>query len=329
MNEARNVASRAAGLLDRSRQHTPLLELWPGKWSPAPAARRQQHARAMFPARPCRVLDQRSVSRLYRPEPARLLMQILKDQEKVMLNNKRLAAATCRALIQAGGDAAEKNIAEKLERFADIRVKAAPRITRPTALFVDTVGASEKALEIAEQVMAVISARTDATLRVYGFDDRPLEVKAKGGSLGFAEQEGARGNSRSGVGIGASLRAIRLSRAIVEQIVIVHPISRGQNDDARPPFFVDEYDAYGRDTGILPYVVILEVGDSTRSHETPAEASLEESLETRLRAKGAVVSGFALAERSRLPNLLGLLGRPSKLELLVERLEPPVNWRSN
>jgi hypothetical protein len=248
-----------------------------------------------------------------RPSPLRA-HPIPRYQGTVMISRKKLLpAAASRGRPETSDASIDKALASQLERVAEIRVKSPHRITRPTALFVDRSGSSGQSMDLGKRIAALISASIDARFHVYAFDQHPYAVNAQSDKLLDWRKLSDESEWSEGTSIGAPLREVRLSRAIVEQIVIVS----GKDEDT-PPYFLDEYDTYCRETGLTPYVVILEAGRVTRS------------LEQRLRLKGAPASGYGFAAEPRsLPNLVGLLGRPSRLELLMDRLETPVPWSDN
>jgi hypothetical protein len=114
-----------------------------------------------------------------------------------------------------------------------------------------------------------------------------------------------------GTSIGSPLELMRRLGERVDQVIIV--TDEMEND---APFFADVYERYTGELGLLD-VVIVRVGRA-RNH-----------LERSLKAKRVAVDVLTFnGDYYSLPNLLPLLSRPSRMELILEILQTPLPVRS-
>jgi len=97
----------------------------------------------------------------------------------------------------------------------------------------------------------------------------------------------------------------------VDQIIVV--TDEGEN---AAPYFGEVYKSYCRELAVIPNVVIVRVGVCCNW------------LESHLKEQQAPVETFTFAgEYYSLPNLVLLLTRPSRLDLLMEILDMPLPVR--
>ena len=206
-----------------------------------------------------------------------------------------------------------KSLEVKLEEIVNQQVKAQGQITRPTALFVDKSSSMSEALEVGKQIAALVSGITNADLVVYAFDTLAYRIQAKGSNLSDWEKAFQHIFPGGCTSIGAALEIMRLKRQTVEQIVIV----TDEHENTRP-FFNSVFPKYCQECQIEPQVVIVRVGQYGNH------------LETQLKHDGIQVDTLTFAgDYYSLPNLVPLLTRPSRLELLMEILETPLPVRSD
>lgn len=212
-------------------------------------------------------------------------------------------------------DAAELDAetAARLERVTDEQVRKRGRITKPTALLIDKSGSMQNAIEVGKRIAALISGVCEAGLLVYAFDTMPYPVQARGTALSDWEKAFRHLKAEGGTSIGCALEAIRLRKQRVEQVILV--TDEGENT---APYFAEVHEAYRRDLGLAPNVVIVRVGHASYL------------VEQKLREKQAQVETFTFAgDYYALPNLVPLLTRPSRLELLLEIMETPLPVRED
>ncbi len=202
-------------------------------------------------------------------------------------------------------------VRRRLEEVADAQVKAKGRITRPTALLIDKSGSMEVAIELGKRLGALISAVCEKDLFVYAFDTMAYPVERAGTEL--ADWERALRGIRAGGGTscGVALEYMRRKGQYVEQIILV--TDEGENT---APLFVEALKKYREDVKADPAVCFV---------RTPQAST---HLEEQCRRAGVVADAFQFnGDYYSLPNLVPLLARPSKLELLMEIMEYPLPAR--
>jgi hypothetical protein len=202
----------------------------------------------------------------------------------------------------------DADIAARLQQVTDEQLERRGRIKRATALLVDKSGSMQSAIEVGRRVAAMISGLTQAELYVYAFDTVPFAVRAEGTTHSAWETAFANLKADGGTSMGCALEAMRRARQRVEQIVIV---TDGAENTA--PYFHQVYDAYAAEMAVRPQVLIVYVGASSHA--------LQHSLQ-RLQI---VVDDYRFGgDYYSLPNLVPLLTRPSRFELLLEILATPL-----
>lgn len=225
--------------------------------------------------------------------------------------DERVAALKARVI--ADTTVLDAETVARLERVMDEQVKKRGSITQPTALLVDKSSSMESAIEVGKRIAALISGITQADLFVYAFDTLPYPVKASGNNLSDWERAFQHIKAGGATSIGSPLEAMRLRKQRVEQIVLV--TDEGENT---APYFAEAYDAYKRELQTAPSILVVKVGYAY------------DWLERRLQEKQAQVDTFTFAgDYYSLPNLIPLLSRPSRLELLMEILEIPLPVRDD
>jgi hypothetical protein len=201
----------------------------------------------------------------------------------------------------------------RLEKVTNEQVKRRGTIARATALFVDKSGSMESAIELGERLAAMVSGITQADLYVYAFDTLPYAITAQGKELTDWERAFQHMNASGGTSIGCALEFMRKKRQVVDQFIIV--TDEGENT---APYFADAYKTYCRELAVMPNVVIVRVGGSY------------DWLETQLKQQQTPVETFTFAgDYYSLPNLVPLLTRPSRLDLLMEILDTSLPVRSD
>lgn len=231
----------------------------------------------------------------------------------VKLDEASKSARVAAFKAQVAADAADLDevTLARLEKVTNEQVKRRGVITRSTALLVDKSGSMESAIAVGKQLAALISGITQADLFVYAFDNIPYPVTAKGKELTDWERAFQHIKASGGTSIGAPLEAMRKNRQIVDQIIVV--TDEGENG---VPYFGEAYKTYCRELAVMPNVVIVRVG------------SYCTWLETQLKGQQAPVETFTFeGDYYSLPNLVPLLTRPSRLELLMEILDTPLPVR--
>ena len=203
--------------------------------------------------------------------------------------------------------------AAQLEKIVDEQVKQKGKITKSTALFVDKSPSMTQALEVGKRIAAIISGITEAELFVYAFDSYSYPVIAQGKELSDWEKAFKPLRIEGGTSIGVALETMRLHQEAVEQIIIV--TDEGENT---APYFNLVYPRYCQELKVSPNVVIVKLGNHSNY------------LERQLQQNQVSFETFTFAgDYYSLPNLVPLLSRSSRLELLMEILETPLPVRDD
>ena len=237
---------------------------------------------------------------------------------KAMVDAKIAAAksdgrvSAYKAKVAAKAVGVDAATAAALTEVTEAQVKKSGRIRRPTALLVDKSASMEKALEVGKQIAAMLSGIAEAPLYVYAFDKVPYFVQSADASL--AGWEAAFRHLRAGgtTSIGAPLAAMRRREQRVEQILVVT-----DEQENAAPYFPQELDRYAEALETpVPEVLILKLGQASGY------------LEKALRAKKVTVETLSFTgDYYALPNLVPLVTRPSRLDLVMEILELPLPTR--
>ena len=203
------------------------------------------------------------------------------------------------------------DVVKKLEAVTDTQVKAKGRITRPTALLVDKSASMEQAIELGKRIGALISSICEKELYAYAFDTLAHEVTAQGSDLALWERAFRGIKAGGSTSCGVPLTTMRKKVQYVEQIILV--TDEGENT---PPLFVEELKLYRTELKADPSVCLV---------RTPGGS---DHLEKQCRAAGIVTDVFQFSgDYYALPNLVPMLTRPSKLELLMEIMDYPLPRR--
>jgi hypothetical protein len=224
-------------------------------------------------------------------------------------SSRRVSAFKAEEAVKAAGVSAE--LREKLEQVADAQVKAKGRITRPTALFVDKSASMHDAIELGKRIGAMISAVCERELFVYAFDTLAYPVECRSTEMAAWERAFRGINAGGATSCGAPLVAMRQRKQSVEQIILI--TDEGENTH---PYFVRALEEYRAAMQADPNVFIVRTPGGGRQ------------LETDCRTAGVPVDVFQFnGDYYSLPNLIPLLSRPSRLELLLEILSYPLPER--
>jgi hypothetical protein len=203
------------------------------------------------------------------------------------------------------------DVRAKLEQVADTQVKAKGRISRPTALFIDKSGSMQLAIELGKRLGALISAICEKELYVYAFDTLAYPIERAGDDLKAWEKALQGITAGGGTSCGVALEYMTRKRQYVEQIILVS--DEGEN---AAPLFVEALKKYREAVKADPNVCFV---------RTPGAGT---QLEEQCRRAAVLCDAFQFTgDYYALPNLVPLLSRPSKLELLMEIMEYPLPTR--
>jgi hypothetical protein len=221
----------------------------------------------------------------------------------------RVSALKAEEAIKAADFAPD--VRRQLEAVADVQIKARGRITRPTALLVDKSGSMQPAIELGKRVGAMLSAVCESALYVYAFDTVAYPIERAGDDLASWERAFAGINAGGGTSCGVALEMLRRKKQYVEQLILIT-----DEEENTAPLFVDTLKKYREEVKAEPNVCFV---------RTP---NARTQLEEQCRQAGVACDAFQFTgDYYSLPNLVPLLARPSRLDLLMEILEYPLPER--
>ncbi|MFP4006691.1 MAG: hypothetical protein ACLFV6_01600 [Spirulinaceae cyanobacterium] len=238
---------------------------------------------------------------------------------KALIDEKLVAAQTDKRVSALKGRVAaeaanlDADTTAKLEQAMDAQIKQRGAIKKPTALLVDKSSSMHSAIEIGKRMAATISGIAEADLFVYAFDTIPYPVEAAGTNLSDWDKAFQHLTANGATSIGCPIEAMRLRKQVVEQILLI--TDEGENT---APYFNTAFNAYCQELNVQPNIVIVKVGYAY------------DHLERALSKQQVQVDTFTFnGDYYSLPNLLPLLSRPSRLELLMEILATPLPVRDD
>jgi hypothetical protein len=225
----------------------------------------------------------------------------------------RVSAFKASKALEVAGASASAQTKQKLEKVADQQIKRKGRIQRPTALLIDKSGSMSIAIELGKRIGAMISTVCEKELFVYAFDTMAYPIEKAGEDLASWERALMGITAGGGTSIGVALQTMLLKKQYVEQIILV--TDEGENQG---PHFVPTLAKYREQMKADPAVCIV---------RTPGGGPI---IENQCRQAGITVDVFQFAgDYYSLPNLIPLLSKPSKLELLMEIMEYPLPARKS
>jgi hypothetical protein len=237
------------------------------------------------------------------------LKALIESKLEVARSSERVSAFKAEEAVKAAGLTGE--VRQALQAVADSQVKAKGRITRPTALLIDKSSSMNLAIELGKRIGAMISAVSAADLYAYAFDTVAYPVEPAGADLAGWEKALAGISAGGATSCGVAVEMLRRKQQRVDQIIMV--TDEEENTD---PLFVPT---------LAKYRVELKADPNICFVRTPGAST---ALETKCRAAGITTDAFQFnGDYYALPNLVSLLSRPSKLELLLEILEYPLPAR--
>ncbi|MBY0528264.1 MAG: VWA domain-containing protein [Gemmataceae bacterium] len=228
------------------------------------------------------------------------------DQAKT---GTRVSALKAEEAMKAAG--VSKEVRRKLEQVADTQIKAKGRITRPTALLIDKSGSMEVAIELGKRIGAMLSAVCSDRLHVFAFDTMAYPIQPAGAELADWEKALRGITAGGGTSAGVAVEYLRRKRQVVEQLIVVT-----DEDENTAPFFVDSLRKYRQELHADPVVCFVRTPGGTTK------------LEEACRTAGIQADAFQFnGDYYSLPNLVPMLARPSRMELLMEVMEYPLPER--
>jgi hypothetical protein len=235
--------------------------------------------------------------------------KLIEDKLEEAKKTERVSAYKAKVAAKATG--AIGKLAEKLGAVTEAKVKATGKITRSTALLIDKSGSMEAAIEVGQQLGAMVSSICESDLFTYAFDTVAYLIQPKGSSLKDWEKALRGIKAGGGTSCGVALEWMRRQRQRVEQIVMI--TDEGENT---APRFKDAYRAYADDLKVRPDVIFIKIGYANNL------------LERDCAKLGIAPNAFEFrGDYYALPNVIPLLTRPSMMELVMEILNYPLPKR--
>ena len=250
----------------------------------------------------------------------------------------RVSAYKAKVAAEAAGVSAD--VVDKLDAVTEAQIQAKGTIVRATALLIDKSGSMSQAIEIGKRLGSMIAGICEAELYVYAFDSMPyeIEVPVKPGMIDklrgylspeersvsaaeatedqrvtLADWERALAGINTGgnTSCGVAVEMMRRKGQMVEQIIMV--TDEGENTS---PLFVDALVQYREELKADPHVVFVKTQGASGQLELDCQLA-------RITCDAYNFTGDYYA----LPNLLPLLTRPSKLDLLLDIMAHPLPQR--
>ena len=234
---------------------------------------------------------------------------------KVKKSGKVDALKAQKAAETAGVDA---TMAKTLVDISDVQLKKRGRISRSTALLIDRSGSMEQAIEIGKRLGAMVSTVVESNFYCWVFSDMAAQITCQSESLDewtkAFRMVRAGGSTSCGAGVDALIR----NNQEVEQIIMVS--DQGEN---RAPYFRNTLEQYKEKFGYFPRLVFVNCGEDRHRHDT-----LQKDCERR-GVEFEVFDVPANADYYSLPNLIPLLSKPGRLELVQEIMDIPLPTKAD
>jgi hypothetical protein len=237
------------------------------------------------------------------------LKTLIEQKLEAAKTGARVSAFKAEEAMKSAG--LSEDVRKKLEQVADTQVKAKGRIARPTALFIDKSGSMQLAIELGKRIGSMISAICEKDLFVYAFDTMAYPIERAGEDLASWEKALKGITAGGGTSCGVPLDFMMRKKQYAEQIIVV--TDEGENT---APQFVDT---------LVKYREALKADPTVCFVRTPGAGT---QLEEQCRKAGIMCDAFQFTgDYYSLPNLVPMLSRPSKLELLMEIMDYPLPQR--
>ena len=237
------------------------------------------------------------------------LKELIEAKLDAAKTDDRVSALKANEAIRAVG--VSEDLREKLEDVADTQVKAKGRIKRPTALFVDKSASMNEAIELGKRIAAMVSAICESELFVYAFDTVPYPIESTGTDMAAWEKAFQGIRAAGATSIGAPFVSMMRKKQYVEQLIVI--TDEGENT---APRFAPSLQQYAAEMKSHPNIFLV---------RTPGGGN---HLERQLQAENIPVDVFPFTgDYYSLPNLVPMLSRPSRLELLMEIMDYPLPKR--
>lgn len=229
----------------------------------------------------------------------------LKKSKKVDSLKAQKAAST------AGVDS---DMADVLTDVSDAQLKRKGRITRSTALLIDKSSSMTDAIELGKGIGSMISTIVESDFYCWAFDVVAVPINCRSDKLQDWEKAMRMIRAGSATSCGAGLHQMVNNDQFVEQIIMI--TDQGEN---RAPYFIQEMDRFKDKFGMYPRVVFINCGRYASNH-------LERQCDQR-QIEYESIKVPRGSDYYSIPNLIPLLNKPGRLDLLEEIMQTPLPTR--
>ena len=226
-------------------------------------------------------------------------------EEKLVRAKKSTKVDALKAQKASEAAGLDADLTKKLVEISDARVKSLGRISKSTALLIDKSSSMEQAIEIGKQVGALVSSITESNFYCWAFDDHAVQIKCQSNSLDDWTKAFRMVRAGSATSCGSGIAQLVLNNQLVEQIIMVT-----DQDENRNPFFEAAMNTYKQKFGFYPRMVFVNCGRAVvKKLEVVCQAN---------KIEYEVFNVPSNADYYSLPNLIPLLSKPGRVELLNE-----------
>lgn len=250
------------------------------------------------------------------PATKEIILAKLKRAEK----SKKVTALKGKEAKKTGRIQNEE-MSKQLDKIADEQVKKI-QIKAKTCIAVDKSGSMTVAIEAGKHVAALVSGASAQKPVVVAFDNAAFPVTSRGDALSDWEQAflpvRAHGRTRHG----AVLTYLdKMNDTSIEQFVFIT-----DERETETPTFASMYEAYAAKTGTRPFVAVVHVDLEDYEQRYGRSTVFSNSL----KAAGIEYDVYDIkgTDYYALPELLNMLARKSKLDMVYEVMATPLPARS-
>lgn len=241
------------------------------------------------------------------------LKGLVDKRVKALKKSKKIDSLKAAKAAQTSG--VDEETVKELVDVSDAQLKSKGRITRSTALLIDKSSSMTDAIEIGKGVGALVSTIVEADFYCWAFDVVGIPINVRSNSLDEWQKALRMIKAGSATSCGAAIHQMISRNQFAEQIIMI--TDQGEN---RAPYFIQELDRYKDKFGIYPRIVFINCGRWAGKQ-----------LEQQCASRGVEFESINVPRGSdyySIPNLIPLLSKPGRLDLLEEIMETPLPTRS-
>ena len=251
--------------------------------------------------------------------------KLISEKLKKAQKGKRVDALKAQQAVKVVGARVSADLAAEIQAVTDAQVSRGAKIKRKTLLAIDTSSSMDRAIGVGKELGAMIAPCCTSDFMLASFAAMPKRHEVTDTSKKSAWDEALKFVKASGrTNIGALVKLMERSEVPWEQIILV----TDEGDNGTPKFSA-ALNGYRERTGNAPNVVIV------RLNSTSGRAS--DIVEKGLRHYDFEVDVFDLTKTQKadgtvdyasLPNILPMLAKGSRTELLMDIMDIPLPTRA-